>query len=79
MENNLSAARASRRHLEERLRNDWEYPDVPAVWSASDEEVRDAAGKKMQEDPRMKEMENMPFDGKRMIFGGFEVLLDTRA
>ena len=43
MENNLSAARASRRHLEERLRNDWEYPDVPAVWSASDEEVRDAA------------------------------------
>jgi len=24
----------------------------------------------------MKDME-MPFDGKRMIFGGFEVLLDT--
>ncbi|KAL1792303.1 hypothetical protein ACET3X_008810 [Alternaria dauci] len=43
MENNLPAARASRRHLEERLRNDWEYPDVPAAWSASDEEVRDAA------------------------------------
>jgi hypothetical protein len=44
MEDNLSAARASRRYLEERLRNDWEYPEVPAVWSASDEEVRDAAG-----------------------------------
>ncbi|KAH6869922.1 hypothetical protein BKA58DRAFT_167080 [Alternaria rosae] len=43
MENNLSAARASRRYLDERLRNDWEYPDVPAIWSASDEEVRDAA------------------------------------
>ncbi|EFQ92246.1 hypothetical protein CFE70_003240 [Pyrenophora teres f. teres 0-1] len=43
MENNLSAARASRRYLDERLRNDWEYPDVPAAWSASDEEVRDAA------------------------------------
>ena len=42
MENNLSAARASRRYLDERLRNDWEYPDVPAAWSASDEEVRDA-------------------------------------
>ena len=28
------------------------------------------------EDPAMKDME-MPFDGKRMIFGGFEVLLDT--
>jgi hypothetical protein len=42
MENNLTAARASRRFLEERLRNDWQYPDVPAFWSASDEEVRDA-------------------------------------
>ncbi|RMZ71249.1 mitochondrial aaa atpase [Pyrenophora seminiperda CCB06] len=43
MENNLSAARAARRYLDERLRNDWAYPDVPAPWSASDEEVRDAA------------------------------------
>jgi len=43
MESNLSAARASRRYLDDRLRNDWEYPDVPAPWSASDEEVRDAA------------------------------------
>ena len=43
-------------------------------------EVRDAASKKMQEDPRMKEMgENMPFDGKRMIFGGFQPIFDERA
>ena len=28
------------------------------------------------EDPAMKDMK-MPFDGKRMIFGGFEVILDT--
>ncbi len=42
-------------------------------------EVRDAANKKMQEDPRMKEMgANMPFDGKRMIFGGFEPILDEK-
>ncbi len=33
-------------------------------------EVRDAARAKMYEDPRMKNME-MPFDGKRMIVGGF--------
>ena len=41
-------------------------------------EIRDAANKKMMEDPRMK-MDNdaMPFDGKRMIFGGFELLLDS--
>ena len=28
------------------------------------------------EDPEMKKMD-MPFDGKRMIFGGFEVVHDT--
>jgi uncharacterized protein YbaA (DUF1428 family) len=39
-------------------------------------EVRDAANKKMMEDPAMKDMD-MPFDGKRMIFGGFETIFDT--
>ena len=39
--------------------------------------VRDEAYKKMREDPRMKMTDDMPFDGKRMIFGGFEILLDT--
>ncbi|MDB5374485.1 MAG: hypothetical protein JWP04_3127 [Belnapia sp.] len=41
-------------------------------------EVRDAANAKMHADPRMKAMgERMPFDGKRMIFGGFSTLLDV--
>ncbi len=40
-------------------------------------EVRDEANKKIMEDPRMKMMDDMPFDGQRLIFGGFEVLLDT--
>ncbi|PZW48625.1 uncharacterized protein YbaA (DUF1428 family) [Humitalea rosea] len=41
-------------------------------------EVRDAANQKMMSDPRMKEMgEQMPFDGKRMIFGGFAPVLDV--
>ncbi|MGG5838900.1 DUF1428 domain-containing protein [Huaxiibacter chinensis] len=40
-------------------------------------EVRDAANKKLMTDPRMKEFgESMPFDGKRMIYGGFAPLLD---
>jgi uncharacterized protein YbaA (DUF1428 family) len=39
-------------------------------------EVRDAAHKRMMEDPEAKNMD-MPFDGKRMIFGGFEVMFDT--
>jgi uncharacterized protein YbaA (DUF1428 family) len=39
-------------------------------------ETRDKGNKAMMEDPEMKSMD-MPFDGKRMIFGGFEVLLDT--
>jgi uncharacterized protein YbaA (DUF1428 family) len=34
-------------------------------------EVRDEANKKMMADERMKNM-TMPFDGKRMIFGGFQ-------
>lgn len=39
--------------------------------------VRDSVWKKMMEDPRMQAMgESMPFDGKRMIYGGFETLLD---
>jgi uncharacterized protein YbaA (DUF1428 family) len=34
----------------------------------------------MMEDPRMKPEANpMPFDGKRMIYGGFASLLDTQA
>lgn len=46
----------------------FEYPDRKA---------RDAANQKMMSDPRMKQMgETMPFDGKRMIFGGFEAIVD---
>src|SRR5215831_12231956 len=40
-------------------------------------EARDAANQKMMSDPRMRAMgEQMPFDGKRMIFGGFMPILD---
>jgi len=41
-------------------------------------EVRDAATAKMMADPRMEKMgAEMPFDGKRMIFGGFMPILDV--
>jgi uncharacterized protein YbaA (DUF1428 family) len=41
-------------------------------------EVRDAANQRIMSDPRMKTMgEQMPFDGKRMIFGGFSTILDV--
>jgi uncharacterized protein YbaA (DUF1428 family) len=46
----------------------FEYPDRPA---------RDAATAKMMSDPRMAELMDMPFDGKRMIMGGFESILDA--
>ena len=40
-------------------------------------EARDEANRKMMADPRMKEFgEAMPFDGKRMIYGGFMPILD---
>lgn len=45
-----------------------EYPDKA---------VRDAAIEKMMSDPRMAAMgAAMPFDGQRMIFGGFTVIID---
>ncbi len=37
-----------------------------------DRAARDAANKKIMEDPRLKKMMDAPpFDGKRMIYGGF--------
>jgi len=46
----------------------FEYPDKAA---------RDAANEKMTNDPRMKKMgASMPFDGKRMIFGGFDAIVE---
>jgi len=39
--------------------------------------VRDAATEKLMTDPRMEGMgANMPFDGQRMIFGGFDAMID---
>ncbi|HEV7371177.1 DUF1428 domain-containing protein [Arenibaculum sp.] len=41
-------------------------------------EVRDAATARIMSDPRMEDMGGeMPFDGKRMIFGGFAPILDV--
>ena len=38
---------------------------------------RDAVLKKVMADPRMKmDMANMPFDGKRMIYGGFKPIVE---
>lgn len=39
----------------------------------------DRGEKRMMEDPRMEEFGEMPFDGKRMIYGGFETIVDKRA
>ncbi len=45
-----------------------------------DKATRDAAMQKMREDPRMDpsnpDNPPMPFDGKRMIFGGFETVVE---
>ncbi|KAF2185221.1 hypothetical protein K469DRAFT_708001 [Zopfia rhizophila CBS 207.26] len=40
MENNQTAARAARRFLTDRVRDDWDWPNSPPYWSASDEEVQ---------------------------------------
>jgi uncharacterized protein YbaA (DUF1428 family) len=49
----------------------FEYPDRAA---------RDAANEKLMRDPRMKAMgATMPFDGKRLIYGGFDTIVDERS
>ena len=45
------------------------------VWPSK--AARDAGNKRVMEDPRMKPGAEMLFDGKRLIYGGFELLLDT--
>ena len=45
-----------------------EWPDKP---------TRDAGMAKVMEDERMKPGADMPFDGKRMIYGGFAPILDA--
>ena len=52
--------------------------DVVFAWfEHGSREERDAFNDKMMSDPRMEAMgASMPFDGKRMIFGGFAAMLD---
>jgi uncharacterized protein YbaA (DUF1428 family) len=44
------------------------------VWPSR--EVRDRGNQMVMEDPRMQPSKEMPFDGKRLIYGGFEVMLE---
>jgi uncharacterized protein YbaA (DUF1428 family) len=67
-----------------------ELTSFPRAVQATDDEVvifswivyesrehRDAVNAKVMADPRIKDgMSNMPFDGKRMIYGGFRTLLE---
>jgi uncharacterized protein YbaA (DUF1428 family) len=41
-----------------------------------DKATRDAGWKTVMEDPRMQTGESPPFDGKRIIFGGFQAVTD---
>ena len=45
------------------------------IWPSK--EIRDAGWQAVMEDPRMDPEHNpMPFDGKRLIYGGFDVILE---
>ena len=41
-----------------------------------DRATRDKCNEKVMADPRLNEMKDMPFDGKRMIMGGFQPLVE---
>ncbi|MFL4469085.1 DUF1428 domain-containing protein [Tateyamaria armeniaca] len=47
------------------------------IWP--DKATRDTGMEKMMSDPRMNDANPMPFDGKRMIFGGFNPIVETPA
>ena len=69
-----------------------EHTSFPQAVQLNDDEVvvfswivyasraaRDEINDKVMKDPRLAEFmqpENMPFDGKRMIYGGFEMIVD---
>lgn len=40
-------------------------------------EARDEGNRKVMADPRMKMPDDMPFNPQRMIFGGFEVIVEA--
>jgi len=44
-----------------------------------DKATADAAYEKMMSDPDMQKMGEMPFDGMRMMWGGFEPIFDSAA
>ena len=44
-----------------------------------DKGTRDAVMEKFMKDPRMEQVSDMPFDGKRMIFGGFKPVVSLTA
>ena len=46
------------------------------IWPSR--QVRDAAQKKVMADPRMQPEANpVPFEGKRMIYGGFQIIVEA--
>src|SRR3982750_4142554 len=50
---------------------------VLAFFEYPSRQARDAANEKFMSDPRMEEMgKDMPFDGKRMIMGGFDAIVE---
>lgn len=40
-------------------------------------QARDVGMKNFMSDPRMSRVDPMPFDGKRMIYGGFEMMVNA--
>ena len=45
------------------------------IWPSR--EARDQGNQKVMADPRMQQTGEMPFDGKRMIFGGFQMIVES--
>jgi uncharacterized protein YbaA (DUF1428 family) len=47
------------------------------VSDSPEERLRQRGNEMVMKDPRMQPSKEMPFDGKRMIYGGFEMIVES--
>jgi uncharacterized protein YbaA (DUF1428 family) len=67
---------SSRRFLAVKRKDDETVVFSWIIWPSRD--LRNEGMKKVMADPRMQSDVNpMPFDGKRMIYGGFEMIVEA--
>jgi uncharacterized protein YbaA (DUF1428 family) len=74
-ENTVPEGKVTSMRLAVQLKEDESVVFSWVMWPSKD--VRDQAWEKIMSDERMANHQSMPFDGKRMVFGGFDVMFQA--